>query len=126
MNAHYGFRQECMLSECIDSDLLRNEADFIPFPFTAPRLEPRRAHVSTSDGAEEKRRSPHRAHFTTTSLLQRRGVIALITVGGGALGVVYFVHRLQTRERQTMRQAVYRDIEKLEKLKQAQNGAADK
>ena len=75
---------------------------------------------------EEKRRSPHRAHFTTTSLLQRRGVIALITVGGGALGVVYFVHRLQTRERQTMRQAVYRDIEKLEKLKQAQNGAADK
>jgi hypothetical protein len=72
------------------------------------------------------RKSPHRAHFTTTSLLQRRGVIALITVGGGALGVVYFVHRLQTRERQTMRQAVYRDIEKLEKLKQAQNGAADK
>ena len=53
-------------------------------------------------------------------------MIALITVGGGALGVVYFVHRLQTRERQTMRQAVYRDIEKLEKLKQAQNGAADK
>ena len=64
--------------------------------------------------------------FTTTSLLQSRGVIALITVGGGALGVVYFVHRLQTRERQTMRQAVYRDIEKLEKLKKAQNGAADK
>jgi hypothetical protein len=115
-----------MLGECIDSDLLRNEADFIPFPFTAPRLEPRHARVSTSDGAEEKRRSPHRAHFTTTSLLQRRGVIALITVGGGALGVVYFVHRLQTRERQTMRQAVYRDIEKLEKLKKAQNGAADK
>jgi hypothetical protein len=83
------------------------------------------ARVS-SDGAEEKRMCPHSAHFTTTSLLQRRGVIALITVGGGALGVVYFVHRLQTRERQTMRQAVYRDIEKLEKLKKAQNGAADK
>ena len=92
MNAHYGFRQECMLGECIDFDLLRNEADFIPFPFTAPRLEPRRARVSTSDGAEEKRRSPHRAHFTTTSLLQRRGVIALITVGGGALGVVCLLY----------------------------------
>ena len=73
----------------------------------------------------ESSRGPLRA-FTTTSLLQSRGVIALITVGGGALGVVYFVHRLQTRERQTMRQAVYRDIEKLEKLKKAQNGAADK
>jgi hypothetical protein len=90
----------------------------LPFLFTAPRV--------SSDGAEEKRRCPHSAHFTTTSLMQRRGVIALITVGGGALGVVYFVHRLQTRERQTMRQAVYRDIEKLEKLKKAQNGAADK
>ena len=108
---------------------MRNEADFIPFPFTRTASRARRARlerVGASVGAEEKRRSPHRAHFTTTSLLQRRGVIALITVGGGALGVVYFVHRLQTRERQTMRQAVYRDIEKLEKLKQAQNGAADK
>jgi len=84
------------------------------------------ARTSDERRRGEKRRSPHRAHFTTTSLLQRRGVIALITVGGGALGVVYFVHRLQTRERQTMRQAVYRDIEKLEKLKKAQNGAADK
>jgi len=92
------------------------------------RASSRDAHVSSLErrGAEEKRRSPHSAHFTTTSLLQRRGVIALITVGGGALGVVYFVHRLQTRERQTMRQAVYRDIEKLEKLKKAQNGATDK
>ncbi len=125
MNTHNGFRQECMLSECIDSDLLRNEADFIrAFLFTAPRVSSHTTRASlASVGAE---RSPHSAHFTTTSLLQRRGVIALITVGGGALGVVYFVHRLQTRERQTMRQAVYRDIEKLEKLKQAQNGAADK
>jgi hypothetical protein len=123
VNAHYGFRQECMLSECIDSDLLRNEADLIRF-CSRHRVSSHDARASlASVGAE---RSPHSAHFTTTSLLQRRGVIALITVGGGALGVVYFVHRLQTRERQTMRQAVYRDIEKLEKLKQAQNGAADK
>ncbi len=59
---------------------------------------------------------------TTTSILRRRGVIALITVGSGALGTVFWVHRIQTRERQTMRQAVYRDIEKLEKLEK-QNAA---
>ena len=101
-----------------------------PIVCAARRAREREARKRSRQQGEAKAESesarvPLRA-FTTTSLLQSRGVIALITVGGGALGVVYFVHRLQTRERQTMRQAVYRDIEKLEKLKKAQNGAADK
>lgn len=57
-------------------------------------------------------------------LQQRKGVIALLFVGSGALGTVVWVHRIQTRERQTMRQAVYRDIDKLERIKQQQNDAA--
>ena len=50
-----------------------------------------------------------------SALAKRKGVVALLFVGSGSLGTVYFVHQIQTRERQTMRQAVLRDIEKLEK-----------
>lgn len=42
--------------------------------------------------------------------------MALIVVGAGALGTVYFVHRGQTRERQAMRQAVLDDIKRLEQV----------
>jgi len=57
---------------------------------------------------------------------RRRGVIALFFVGSGALGTVAYVHRIQTRERQTMRQAVLRDIDKLERLKQQKNNGETK
>ena len=45
-----------------------------------------------------------------------RGVIALFMVSCSALGTVFMVHRGQTQEREAMRQAVYADIEKLEKV----------
>ena len=41
------------------------------------------------------------------------GFIALAFMSAGVGGIVYWVHEGQKRERQTMRQAVYRDIEKL-------------
>ena len=50
-----------------------------------------------------------------TSVLRRPGVVALVLVTVGVASTVNWVHRGQTRERQAMREAVLRDIEKLEK-----------
>ena len=44
-----------------------------------------------------------------------RGVATLTIVGTSVAGIVWFVHRLQTNERKTMREAVLRDIERLGK-----------
>ena len=41
------------------------------------------------------------------------GVIALAVVVVGVGGIVSFVHENQKQERKNMRQAVYRDIERL-------------
>jgi len=48
-------------------------------------------------------------------MVQHRGLLALAIVSSGVMGTVFWVHRSQTRERQTMREAVLRDIIKLEK-----------
>ena len=53
-----------------------------------------------------------------SSLLRKPGVVALAVVGAAFSYTVVWVHRSQTRERLAMREAVLRDIEKLEKRKQ--------
>tara|TARA_B110001452_G_scaffold251784_1_gene241128 strand:+ start:788 stop:931 length:144 start_codon:yes stop_codon:yes gene_type:complete len=45
--------------------------------------------------------------------MAKAGFVALFTVLAGAGATVFMVHRNQTKERQAMREAVKRDIEKL-------------
>ena len=72
--------------------------------------------METGEAENEKRRaigSP-----MSSSLLRKPGVVALAVVGAAFSYTVVWVHRSQTRERLAMREAVLRDIEKLEKRKQ--------